>query len=127
MPLCWREQSDGKHNIVHADTFCLASLVLGQNRGSPSPPCVLKVFRRNFHSKLQGSPEPRHKTNYVKYSDLLVQKFNAVLELSVCVAGAMQGYKILILRLSPCTRSISDHHLTVKLRCFCTTMLQEFG
>lgn len=88
---------------------------------------VLEVFTRNFPSKLQGSVEPRHKTNYVKYSDLLVQKLNAVLQLSVCVAGAMQGYKILILRLSSCTRSISDHHLIVKLRRFWTAAVQEFG
>lgn len=88
---------------------------------------VLEVFTRNFHSELQGSAEPKHKTNYVRYSDLLVQKLNAVLQLSVCVARGMQGYKILILRLSSCTRSISDHHLTVKLRHFWTAALQEVG
>lgn len=36
----------------------------------------------------------------MRYSDLLVQKLNAVLQLSVCVSRAMQGYKTLILRLS---------------------------
>lgn len=94
--------------------------------GSSPLHSVFEMFTINFHSKLQGSAEPKHKTNSVKYSDLLVQKLNAVLQLSVCVARALQGYKI-ILKLSSCTCSISDHHLTVKLRRFWTAILQEFG
>lgn len=43
---------------------------------------VLEVLTRSFHSKLQGSPEPNCKKNYVKYSGLLVQKLNAVLQCS---------------------------------------------
>lgn len=52
----------GGHNMVHADSLYLVSLVWGQNMEFFPPLLnVLEVFTRNFHSKLQGSPEPRLK------------------------------------------------------------------
>lgn len=102
----------------------IVSLALGQNMDFFFfLLSILGVFKRNFHSKLQGSAEPRRKPNYVKYSDLLVQKLNAVLQLSVYVPGAMHRHKILILRFPSSARSISDCHLTVKLRHFWTAVL----
>lgn len=56
---------------------------------------------------MQSSAEIGHRPNYVKYSDLLVQKLNAVLQFSVYVPGAMRGYKTCVLRAPSRTRAVS--------------------
>lgn len=58
-------------------------------------------------SKVQSSAEIGHRPNYVRYSDLLVQKLNAVLQFSVYVPGAMHGYKTCVLRAPSRTRAVS--------------------
>jgi len=86
---------------------------------------ILGVFKRNFHSKLQRSAEPRRKPNYVKYSDLLAQKLNAVLQFSVYVPGATHRYKILVLRFPSCTHSISYCKAEVLLDCCVVIVLPK--
>lgn len=56
---------------------------------------------------MQGSAEARHRANYVKYSDVLAQKLNAVLQLSVYVPGAMCGYKTCFLNFLSGTCAVS--------------------
>lgn len=101
-------RSNCRQNTTQAVCLCLVSL--GKNEDIfllALGDSLRKKKCKPFHSEVQGSAEARHRPNYVKYSDLLVQKLNAVLQLSVYVPGAMRGYKTCFLRFPSGTCTVS--------------------